>query len=108
MEPLIRLTTQLHALNETLSKARYLYLSLEAERKHFESRLVKEAQGKSHSEKVTIAQSSKEWLEFHHKLARLESEYQFHLFKFKITELEFQACYLTQKQDGDIIRKPQE
>lgn len=106
MEPLIELLTKLEAHNEVLAIARGKFLSKEAQRKFEEARLVREAQGKSHAEKVTVAQSSKEWLEFHRELAHLESDYQYELFKHEILKLEYQARYLLQKQDGDQIERP--
>lgn len=106
MEPLQRLIELMNHQNVIMAKARYEYLRMEAERKHFESTEVMAAAGKSHSEKVTLAQSSEKWLLFHRELARLESRYQFELFKFKILELEFQSTYLHEKQDGRDIAKP--
>lgn len=95
----------LHAQNKTLSMARFNYLTKEAERKHYEATEVRQAEGKSHAEKVTIAQGSEAWLTFHCELARLESRYQFELLKFKVMEFEFQAQYLSQKQDGKEIKR---
>lgn len=100
----------LHQQNKTLSRARFNYLTKEAERKHYEATEVTAAGlGKlkiSHAEKVTLAQGSETWLSFHRELARLESLYQFELFKFKIMELEYQAKYLEMKQDGKEIKRP--
>lgn len=106
MEPLIELLTKLEGHNEVLAIARGKYLAKEAQRKYEEARLVKEAVGKSHAEKVTLAQSSKEWLIFHRELSQLESDYQYELFKHEILKLEYQARYLLQKQDGDLIGRP--
>ena len=106
MEPLIELLRQLEAHNEVLSIARSKYLGKEAERKHKEATLINSSQGKSHAEKVTLAQGTKEWLSFHRELAHLESDYQYELFKHEIMKLEYQARYLNQKQDGDLIGRP--
>jgi hypothetical protein len=92
--------------NRVTALSRYSYLAKEAERKHYEATAILGAQGKSHAEKVTLAQSTKGWLDFHADLAKVESRYQFELFKLKILELEFQSLYLEAKQDGrDISRE---
>lgn len=93
----------LRAQNKNTALSRFNYLSKEAERKHYEATLTLGASADSHNAKVTLAQSSKEWLEFHRELAKLESRYQFELMKLKILELEFQAQYLSIKQDGKDI-----
>src|ERR1700726_701497 len=100
-----KLIETLYKANEGLARSRHAYLMKEAERKHYEARLLSEASGKSHSEKLTIAQSSDDWLKFHKELARLESIYQFDLFKYRILESQFQATYLQTKQDGEHMKR---
>lgn len=104
-EPLVRLIEALNGQNKILSRARLNYLNKESERKHFEATEVLSSQGKSQAEKVTLAQSTNKWLEFHRELAKLESLYQFELFKFKILELNFQSEYLSAKQEGREIER---
>lgn len=107
--PLGELIERLNAQNKVLSRSRLNYLDQEAQRKHFEATEVLASLGKSQAEKVTLAQSSEKWLSFHRELAKLESLYQFELFKFKIMENEFLATYLECKQDGkDIDRAGKE
>src|SRR4051812_494324 len=88
--PLHALTEALHRQNETLGKDRNAYLSLEAERKHFEANLIRSSvgMGTSHAQATTMAQSTGEWLEFHKKLARAEAVYEFQKLKFTIMEKE--------------------
>lgn len=95
----------LHKQNDLLGKARFEYLTQEAERKHFEATLVRDTMGKSHAERLTLAQGSEVWLGFHKKLARLESEFEFQKLKFQVLEKEFLAVHLTLKLDAETIRK---
>lgn len=103
--PLDELKSALETHNEVLGRARDKYLAKEAERKHFESKLVQGASGKSHAEKLINAQATTEWLEFHKSLARLESVFEFQKLKFSILEKEWQAQYLTTKIDSTLISK---
>jgi hypothetical protein len=95
----------LERLNITLGKARNEFLLKEAERKHFESVLIKAAEGKSHAEKVVNAQSTKEWLKFHKELARLKAVLEFRELEYDVLDKEYQAAYLQGKLDGKIISK---
>lgn len=101
------LLAALHKQNEVLGRARDLYLSKEAEKKHFEATLVLKAHGASMVERKTHAEASVEWLVFHNALARLESIYRFQELKMQILDKEFQAQYLTHKLDGSLIKKEQ-
>lgn len=103
--PLEDLLRALHSQNDTLGKARNEYLSLEASKKFEEAELIKAAEGKSHSEKITNAQGTLAWLDFHKKLARAEAIYEFQRLKFSILEKEFQSVYLMHKLDGGLIKK---
>jgi hypothetical protein len=104
-DQLERLISALYEHNIVVGKARNRYLLKEAERKHFESVLVKNAEGKSHSEKVIYAQATNEWLEFHKDLARLESVYEFQKFKLEILEKEWLAEYSSRKSDERQIKR---
>lgn len=103
--PLTPILSALEAQNHVLGKVRNDYLSKEAERRNYEARLVKEAMGKSHAEKVMNAQSMDEWLGFHKSLARLEAIYEFQKLKFTVLEKEWQSQYLCLKLDAGLIRK---
>ena len=94
--------------NTILSRARLAYLSKEAERKHKESTLILASLGKSQAEKTTLAQSTKEWLEFHKELAKKEAIYEYEKFKAEILKLEYQALYLQEKLDAESIRRGEE
>lgn len=95
----------LSAQNDTLGKARNDYLAKEAERKHFEARLIKAAEGKSHVEKVVNAQATSEWAQFQKELARLEAIFEFQKLKYDVLDKEYQAAYLQLKLDGPLIKK---
>jgi len=104
-EPLQQLIQALEEQNVILGKARNDFLLLEAERKHFEAVLTVRAQGKSHNEKRTNAEACEDWLNFHLKLARARSVFEFQELKFSILEKEYQAVYLSQKSDQSLIKK---
>lgn len=106
---LTELTGMLHRQNETLGKARNEYLLMEAQRKHFESKLVMgfKASNSSMAEATAQAQGSTAWLTFHQSLARLEAVYEFQKLKFTIIEKEYQSCYLEMKLDQGLIQKEQ-
>lgn len=105
LTPLAKALARLEAKNIDLGRARNVYLMLECERKHFEAKLVGEALGKSHAERMIHAQGSEEWLVFHKKLARAESEYEFIKLQFSILEKTWQSLYLETKLDGSVILK---
>ena len=105
MDPLKRLIELLSAQGVVAHRKMYDYLAKEAERKFKEATLINEANGSSQAEKVTLAQGSKDWLVFHQELAKLEARYKLEMFKLKVLELEFQATYLSQKQDGKDIQR---
>lgn len=103
--PLDQATAALGAQNILVGRRRNEYLKLEAERKTFESRLVKAAAGKSHAERLVNAQATEEWLVFHQKLARAEAIYEFERFKLEILDKEWLAQYSSQKLDEKAIRR---
>ncbi len=102
-----RIIEMLNKQNDILGKARFAYLDMEAERKHFEASLVSKFYefGGSHASKTTNAQASPEWLAFHKKLARLEAEYEFQKLKFSILDKEYLAVHLTLKLDAQTIQR---
>lgn len=95
----------LDAQNEVLGKARNAYLAKEAERKHFEAKLIKAAEGKSQAEKTVNAQATNDWLEFQQALARLEAIYEFQKLKAEILDKEFLATYAGLKSDERMIKR---
>lgn len=103
--PLQHIIAALGAKNIELGKARNNFLAKKAEKDHFEATLVKSSPGESNAEKVMQAKATGEWLEFHTRLNRLESEYEFIKLQFKILELEYQAQYVTLKLDAGLIKK---
>lgn len=105
VNPLSPILALLEAQCDILGKARNEYLGAEAERKHVEAKMVKEALGKSHAEKVVNAQATYEWMEFHKRLARLEAVYEFQKLKFTVIQADWQSQYLVLKLDASIIRK---
>lgn len=106
-EQLQRIIAMLLRQNETLGKARFDYLDMEAERKHFEGNAIKSAGGMniSHAQATTWAQSTKEWLDFHKKLARLEAIFEFEKLKFEVLSKEFLAIHLSLKLDHETLKK---
>jgi hypothetical protein len=100
-----RLTDALTQQNEIVGRARNAYLGKEAERKHFEAVLIRDAKGKSHAERMINAQATEQWLVFHKDLARLQAVYEFQKFKLEILDKEWLAQYMTQKTDAPVIRR---
>lgn len=103
--PLDDILKQLDKQCEVLGKARNVYLGLEVEKRYLEANLVIQAPGKSHAEKVTNAQGSVEWLEFHKRLARAEAVFEFQKLKYDVLSKEWQSRYLEMKLDGAMLGK---
>ena len=95
----------LSAQNDRLTAARGAYLLKEAERKTYEARLIREAEGKSHAEKTVVAQSHEFWRKFHVELAELENAYEFEKLRYDILDKAFTAEYLSMKLDADTIKR---
>lgn len=105
MNPLSEFTEALNKQNDILGKARNDYLIMEAERKNFEARLVRDSRGKSHAERVIEAQATEKWLIFHKELARLEAILEFQKLKYQILDKEWLAQHLSLKLDASTIRR---
>lgn len=105
MSALTDLLLALDKQNEILGRARFKYLSKEAERKHFESTLKTKSPGKTSVEKTTLAEASEEWRVFQQELAKLEAIYEFQRLKFSIIERSWQSEYLSAKLNESLIRK---
>lgn len=98
---------RLNVQNNVLSLIREAYLLQESTKKHFEAGLMSAAPAscKSHVDRLSHAQSLRVYLEFHQKLAQLESTYKFEELKFSILEREWQSQYLSLKVDNASIQK---
>ena len=105
MTELQTLLFNLDKQNETLARAHLKYLSMEAERKHFEATLKTKMPGKSSVEKTTLTEASPDWLKFQQELAKLEAIYEFQRLKFSILERSWQSAYLEAKLNESLIRK---
>lgn len=90
---------------DMLTEARGKYLLKEGERKSFESRLIKESEGKSHVEKTVNAQATEEWLQFHVELAALETEYEHQKLRHDLLDKVYLAEHLSAKLDADTIKR---
>jgi preprotein translocase subunit Sec63 len=95
----------LTAQNGKLRDARNAYLLKEAERKHFEARIVKNSVGKSHAEKMINAQATVEWLNFQKELAVFEGAYEFEKLKYEILNMAWTSEYGTYKIEEGLIKK---
>ncbi len=96
---------RLDAQNDVLGKARFDFLTKDAEKKHFEATLIQRSEGKSHAEKSVNAMATSEWREFHKDLARLESVFEFQKLKWEILDKCFLATYATFKIEEKLIRR---
>lgn len=105
LNPLQKLCKALDLQNDVLGKARNAYLLKDAEKRHFESKLIQKAQGKSHAEKAVNAQATEDWLKFHKELARLEAVLEFQKLKYQIIDREFLAEHLAMKLDAETIKR---
>lgn len=105
MNPLSGATQALDKQNDILGKARNDFLIMEAERKHYEAKLIRESSGRSHAEKVVEAQATEKWLIFHKELARLEAILEFQKLKYQILDKEWLAQHLSLKLDASTIRR---
>ncbi len=106
--PLKEINQMLSNQATRLSKARFDYLRLDAERQSHEALLIKNANGKSHAEKVTNARADESWVIFLRKLARAEAVFEFEKLKFSILEREWLAIHQSLKMDNGMIKKGSE
>ncbi len=105
-----KIILMLQTQNDVLSRARYEYLTKEAERKHFEARLVMAEAGiekQSHALSLSKAQASDTWLKFQQDLAKLQSVFEFQKLKYEILDKEFLAVYGTMKIEAQTISRGQ-
>lgn len=105
MSPTEAAVTALEFQNDVLKLSRERYLLKEAERKHFEARIVSNSPGKSHAERVINAQAQESWFTFQSELARLESDYEFQRLKFNLLEKSWHNAYQDAKLGEGLIRK---
>lgn len=99
------LIAKLHIQNDVLGFVREKHLELQSTRKHYESKLVSMAQGKSHAERQTFAYASEAYRELMAGISKVEADYEFEKLKFSILEKEFQATYLSLKMNEETLRK---
>ena len=103
-----QLAERLNALtkqNARLRDARNAFLLKDAERKHFEARMVQSAGGKSHAERTVNAQAHPEWLEFQRELAALQGAYEFEKLKYEILDKAYLAEHATFKIEEGLIKR---
>lgn len=105
MSRLAELIERLEKQNEKVGIARNAYLAKDAEKKTFEARLIRDADGKSHAEKTVLAQATEDWLSFQKDLARLEAVFEFEKFKLEILEKEWLAEYASLKSDERQLKR---
>lgn len=105
MNPLEAATQRLEFQLDVLKAARTPYKLKQAQKKHIEHRLIRDALGKSHAERVTNAYASQLWEEFAMDLARLEDTYEHELLKFEVLKVDYQTKYLLMKEETEQIKK---
>lgn len=105
--PLHHIIAALSAKNIELGKARNKYLSIKAEKDHFEATLIQGSSGDSNAERVVNAKTAPGWLGFHKDLNRAEAEYEFYKLQFKILEMEYFAQRQELDLNGSLIKKEQ-
>ena len=105
MSPLEAATTALEFQLDVLKVARTGFKLKSAEKKHIEHRLIRDADGKSMSEKTTNAYASEEWRDFSIKLAQFEDKYEHEALKFDVLKVDYQTKYLLHKESEEQIKK---
>lgn len=112
LSPLEESIKQLESWCKILMKSRQAYLLKEAEKKHFEAKLVMAQEEISSDGKVIAfsikqakAYASNEYLEFSKQLALLESKYENDKLVYEVLEKNYQAIYLETKIDNQLIIK---
>lgn len=103
--PLTQSIQDLYSQSTLLAKARHAFLLKDAEKSHWDARMINANPGKSYAEKSNNAKASEEWLSFHKELAKLESLFEFEKLKFSIMERDWQSQYLAMKLDESLIKK---
>lgn len=98
MSPLELATQALETHLEALNAARVPYNLQLALKKHIESKLTRDAVGKSHAEKVTNAYASEEWRCFSLALATFENAYESESLKHEVLKADYQTKYLLHKE----------
>lgn len=105
MSPLEMATNALESQLDVLKEARDPFKIILGYKKHLEHRLIRDAAGKSHTEKVTNAYASIEWESFSSKLAKLESSYDHEHLKFDVLKINYQTQYFLAKEQNEQIKK---
>lgn len=105
MNPLEEATQRLEEQLDVLKASRTPYKLNAAYKKHLENKLIRDAVGKSHAERVALAYASEEWKTFSLKLARLEDTYEHESLKFEVLKTDYQTKYLLHKESEEQIKK---
>lgn len=107
LSPLEHCIKQLESWSKILMKSREAYLLKEAEKKHFEAKLVIKQlelhnevnKYPSHTEALTRSFATEEYFKFSKELALLESKYENDKLVYEVLEKNYQAVYLETKQE---------
>lgn len=105
MSPLERATNRLEIQLDFLKAAREPFKRKLAVKKHYEHKLIRDANGKSHAERVCIAYASDFWKEFSIELAELEEAYEHESLKFEVLKYDYQTKYLLAKETEEQIKR---
>lgn len=96
---------QLNKQNQVLKEEEKIYLELEANRKPLLAKLTIKAEGKSFSERESIALASPEWRDFAQGLVIAEVQLNYAKRRYEILDKAFLAEYSSMKLDGNTIRR---
>lgn len=105
MSPLEAATMKLEFQLDVLKDVRTPFKLKFAEKKHLENRLIRDAVGKSHAERVTNAYASEEWNRFSLGLAELENIYEHECLKMEVLKTDYQTKYLLHKETEEQIKR---
>jgi hypothetical protein len=105
VSPLEVATQALELHLDVLIASRVPYNLKLAEKKWLENKLIRDASGKSHAEKVTNAYASETWREFSLELADLENRYQEAVLRHEVLKADYQTKYLLHKETEAQIRR---
>lgn len=105
MSPLEQATSRLEFQLDVLKAAREPFKLMLSQKKHLENKLIRDAVGKSHAERVTNAYGSEDWREFSLLLAQLEERYEHESLKFEVLKYDYQTKYLLAKETEEQIKR---
>jgi len=102
------LAKRLNALNEqndALREAEGEFLALKGEKDSLLAMLTTKAEGKSHSERETIALASDDWRKFNKALSLIETDYQYQRRRFAILEKAYLAEHASFTAEAKLIKR---